>query len=229
MFWKKKKDGYENYNGGDYIRPSEEYRADCEEYHEHGQTYSDYDSRIYNEEYRADCSEHTHGQTYKDYNSEQRAYDEYSTLESRFTQYLMNGENILWCGKAEKGMTSKENGSSGCLPIAVIALLFFPPLGIFGLIVYLVSVAGIKSRVYAITNKGVLIINNNKVNRVPLNKINGATYKKSDRNIGYIRFYDNSSHDDSSGGFSPAENGMYGIKDPEKVIKILKKAMSDYR
>lgn len=228
MFWKKK-DGYESYNGGDYIRPSEEYRADCEEYHEHGQTYSDYDSRIHNEEYRADCSEHTHGQTYKDYNSEQRAYDEYSTLESRFTQYLMDGENILWCGKAEKGMTSKENGSSGCLPIAVIALLFFPPLGIFGLIVYLVSVVGLKSRVYAITDKSVLIINNNKVKRVPLNKINGATYKKSDRNIGYIRFYDNSSHDDAAGGFTPVTVGILGIKNPEKVINILRKAIQDYR
>lgn len=229
MFWKKKKDGYENYNGGDYIRPSEEYRADCEEYHEHGQTYSDYDSRIYNEEYRADCSEHTHGQTYKDYNSEQRAYDEYSTLESRFTQYLMNGENILWCGKAEKGMTSKENGSSGCLPIAVIALLLFPPLGIFGLIVYLVSVAGIKSRVYAITNKSVLILKNKTLSRIPLIRIGRIIYNNSDRNIGYISFTTNIRDHKSSYDNATVSEGIFAIKDPERVATILRKAIADYR
>ncbi len=229
MFWKKKKDGYEGYNGGDYIRPTEEYRADCEEYHEHGQTYSDYDSRIHNEEYRADCSDHEHGQTYSDYNSEQKFYDESSRLEKNFAPYLASGEYILWCGKTEKGARGKEKGTGGCLPIVLIALLFFPPLGIFGLIVYLISIAGVASRVYAITNQSVLIINKNKVNRIPLRRIKAVTYNTSDRNIGYITFYDNADHDDASGGSTPVTSGIFGIKDPGRVANILRKAMQDYR
>lgn len=106
MFWKKK-DGYESYNGGDYIRPTEEYRADCSD-HEHGQTYSDYDSRIHNEEYRADCSGHDHGQTYDNYSVEQKFCDESSRFEKNFAPYLASGEYILWCGRAEKNATAKE-------------------------------------------------------------------------------------------------------------------------
>lgn len=228
MFWKKK-DGYESYNGGDYIRPTEEYRADCEEYHEHGQTYSDYDSRIHNEEYRADCSDHNHGQTYDNYSVEQKFYDESSRFEKNFAPYLASGEYILWCGRAEKNATAKEKGTGGCLPIVFIALLFFPPLAIFGLIVYAVSAFGVKSRAYAITNQSVLVINKGKVHRVPLRRIKGVTYNTSDRNIGYVTFYDNLSHDDSSGGFSPAANGIFGIKEPGRVATILRKAIADYR
>ncbi|MBR3759963.1 MAG: hypothetical protein IKK47_03090 [Ruminococcus sp.] len=229
MFWKKKKDGYEGYNGGDYIRPSEEYRADCEEYHEHGQTYSDYDSRINNEEYRIDCSEHTHGQTYSNYNSEQKVYDEHSTLERQFDSYLVGGEYVIWCGKSEKGATSKEKGAGGCLPIALIALLFFPPLGIFGLIVYLVSVAGIKSRVYAITNKSVLILKNKTLSRIPLIRIGRIIYNNSDRNIGYISFTTNMRDHKSSYDNATVSEGIFAIKDPERVATILRKAIADYR
>lgn len=110
-----------------------------------------------------------------------------------------------------------------------IALLFFPPLAIFGLIVYAVSAFGVKSRAYAITNQSVLIINKGKVHRVPLRRIKGVTYNTSDRNIGYVTFYDNLSHDDSSGGFSPAANGIFGIKEPGRVATILRKAIADYR
>ena len=81
MFWKKK-DGYESYNGGDYIRPTEEYRADC--------------------------SGHKHGQTYDNYSAEQKFYDESSRFEKKFAPYLASGEYILWCGRAEKNATAKE-------------------------------------------------------------------------------------------------------------------------
>ena len=282
MFWKKK--GYDRDNGGDYIRPSEEYRADCEEYHSHGQTYEDlderyyrdeyrsdcsdhthgqtyndydsryrteeyradcsdhthgqtykdYDSRYRTEEYRADCSDHTHGQTYNDYNSEQRAYDAQRELERQFSARLGSGEYILWCGRAEKGANNTEKGmgfgksGNGCLLVLILLLIFFPWLGIFGIIIYALSVSGISSRSYAITNKNVLIIKNNVLNSIPLKSIRGVTFFKSNRNIGYVHFMTSAvSYSNSNKNY--ANEGIFAIKEPQNVAAILNRAISDYR
>lgn len=257
MFWRKK--GYDRDNGGDYIRPSEEYRAECEDYHEHGQTYEDYDSRSYSEEYRDDCSDHTHGQTYEDYdsrsyseeyrddcsdhthgqtyndyNSEQRVYDAHSELERQFSARLGSGEYILWCGRAEKGANNTEKGMGfGKSGNGCLPILIF-------LLIFLpwLGIFGIiiyASSVSGISKRSYAITNKNVL--IIKNNVLNSIPLKSIRGVTYKSSNRNigyvtfmtSAVSYSNSNNNYANDGFFAIKEPERVAAILNKAISDYR
>lgn len=226
-----RKENYDEYNekynakyDDDYIREEKEYRAECG--HDHGQTYK-------NEEYRAEC-DHTHGQTYKNFNSEQKSYDELSELENKFAAKLAPDEHIMWCGKAEKNANLTERGigcigcfGAGFMAFALFILIFIPIVGI-GIIlyaIYLLRETDVKKRDYAITNKRFIVLNGEKIYSVPIGSIEKVTYRSSPRNIGSVWF---TCRDQMNSNKQKIifYNGIFAIKDPAKVRRIMEAAIA---
>lgn len=214
----RKKDSYDEYNekynekyDDDYIREEKEYRAECS---------------------------HDHGQSYEDFNSEQQPYNELSELEKKFAARLESGEHILWCGKAEKNASSAEKGV-GCIGsfggiMIVFALLIFllsPIMSIFIIqlaVIYISIETNVMKRSYAITDKRFILLNGKKFYSVPIGSILRVTCRCSERNIGYVTFTMNDIKN-SGGTKISLNNGMFAIKDPERVCRILKDAIAGSR
>ena len=243
-----RKENYDEYNekynakyDDDYIREEKEYRAECG--HDHGQTYKNEEYRAecdhthgqtYDEkEYRAECG-HDHGQTYENFNSEQKSYDELSELENKFAPHLAAHEHIMWCGKAEKDAKFNEQGIGGigCLGygfiiFAVLIVLSTPIIGICIIIyiVYLMKDVNVKKREYAITNKRFIVLNGEKIYSVPIGSIEKVTYRSSPRNIGSVWF---TCRDQMNSNKQKVifYNGIFAIKDPAKVRRIMEAAIA---
>lgn len=179
-----KENEYYDEHGGDYIRPTEEYRADCEDYHEHGQTY-------------------------EDYNQEQQAYEAHGENEDEFRAMLMPGENLLWSGKHKKGAGISANGAS-CLtmifPVFWTGFAVFWTLtallagggimAVFGIPFIIVGIALFKNkgvgaggkRSYAITDRRVIINHGGAITSDRLENIGDISFKETGRNVGYVTF-----------------------------------------
>ena len=242
MFGRHDSDDYEEYNqrqnakyDDDYIRDTEEYREEC--HHSHEQTYrdydtrsvSDYDVRSASEEYREECS-HSHEQTYEDFNSEQRVYDERSKEEAKFTKYLKPNEHIIWSGKTEKTATPEETQTQGCgcaaaFMIGAGVLMLFSMMAMFGIMLLMfgaviMSSTSVKRRSYAITDERVLTLVGSSLRSVPLRQVRGVHYKSSKRGIGSVTYVKGAGSQISTS----LTDGIFGIKDPETVCRILQNA-----
>ena len=238
MFGRKKSDDYDEYNESinakyddDYIRGSEEYRKECS--HSHEQTYKDQDLHTDYREYRQECS-HDHEQTYEDFNSELAPYEQKSELEAKFARFLMPGEYIIWCGVPEKNATASESGAgcaTGCLPVAIVlALILFPILGVVSIgavvcAVLLMKDGNFKNRSYAITDNSLIILKGSTPHRINLTSIRGVNYKTGPRDIGYVTF--NATYSNPRGIITNKNEGIFGIKDPQRVSVTLIQAISD--
>lgn len=243
MFGRKKSDDYDEYNESvnakyddDYIRDNKEYRDECS--HSHEQTYKNYDSHKEQKEYREEC-EHSHEQTYEDFSEELKPYDELNELEKFFEPMLDDGEHILWCGEPEKKANSSETGigcagNTSCLMylIAIPLFLLSPIVSIVLIVLASLMKSGstLKGRKYAITNKRVITGGASKQCMVPLSTIGAVAFHSSSRNIGYVTFQVNPQFRPQKGNRTyNVINGLFAVKDPERVAGILKQAKEDYR
>lgn len=216
---------YNNDNNGDYIRPVEEYRADCEDYHEYGQTY-------------------------EDYNAEQRVYEAHNENEDDFRSILMPGENLLWCGKAEKGLS----GLAGSCVVMIFPMfwlgfaLFWTFsaamqshggfMAIFGIPFIIIGLYQLKKMFfsmqsknkYAITDRRVIINYGKKVVSERLENICNITYKENKNNRGYVMFgIMSASNMHGSYGNQRVYSDKYytfsGIRNPAEAFRILNDAI----
>lgn len=218
---------YSSDHGGDYIRPTEEYRADCEDYHEHGQTY-------------------------EDYNHEQQAYEAHSENEEEFRAMLMPGENLLWCGKAQKGGGLAAGGAS-C--ISLIFPVFWTGFAVFWTLTAFLAGGGIMAvfgipfivigiflfkqmgavktgkRSYAITDRRVIINSGGRVTSDRLENIGDITYKETGSGVGYVMFVmlGAGSMQYGSYGNTRMTAGRHcvfsGVHNPAEVCRILSDAV----
>lgn len=237
MFRRIREEDYDEYNerinskyDDDYIRPTKESRSECT--HSHEQSYENYDVRETHAEYREECG-HSHEQTYEDYNSEQKSYDEQSSLEDKFAKNLMPNEQIIWCGRPEKNITPEEAGTgcvrSACIMMIVFAAVTFPlftimSVMIIGFSIYIMNNTDVKRRSYAITTSRILINDRGKLRTVSLKNITNITYKSSSRNIGYVMFAQRNATQTAGKQFT-MNDGIFGIKDPAAVSAILQNAV----
>lgn len=212
--FRRKNENYDEYNEKNNARYDDDYIRD-------------------EKEYRTECS-HDHEQTYEDFNSEQQPYDQYNKLEAAFAAELEPGERILWCGKTEKGANSVEKGT-GCIGdfcvvmiiFSALMLILFPVLG-FVLIVFMVYIlreVNVKNRAYAITDKHFIMLNRKKFYSVPIGSIGNVTYRSSPRNIGCV-FFTLLSTGNSEETKLNFNNGIFAVKDPERVCRIMKDAIA---
>lgn len=212
------------------------FRRKNENYDEYNEKYNEkYDDDYIREEkeYRTECS-HDHGQTYENFNSEQQPYNEHNELADKFAARLEPNEHILWCGKAEKGADPVEKGT-GCIGdfcvvmiiFSALILILFPVLGIILILsmVYILRETNVKSRAYAITDKRFIMLNRKKFYSVPIGSIGNVAYRSSPRNIGCV-FFTLLSTGNSEETKLNFNNGIFAVKDPEKVCRIMKDAIA---
>lgn len=220
MFGKKGNDKYSE----DYIRPSEEYRAECG---------------------------HEHGITYENHDSEQRPYDEYNAVESEFSKMLMSGEHILWTGKTKKGASLRAKGGNAISVIYFVFWLGFACFyaldailseGFFGLLDVPYIIIGlfllkrflvIGEQKYAITDHRVLKYADKKLTAEMLDNIADITVFNAGNNLGCVKYavkgnvYSNY-HDNKRRVHFAQQNGFFGIENPEQVYRILSDAVYAY-
>lgn len=219
-FMFRKDDEYNNdeYNG-DYIRPVEEYRYECDD--------------------------HEHGQTYEDYNSEQKHYDECSDIENELCSYMMPHENFLWTGRKQKGYGMGASCLTMIFPLFWIGFAVFWTLmataagggfmAVFGIPFIIIGIAMlIKFRkmtggkhTYAITDCRVISVINGTVVSELLENIFNITCTDMGKPVGTVRFsvMRVMAVRNNMGAFS----GFYGVKNPDEVCRILSKAVYDRR
>lgn len=203
----------ENYSG-DYIRPTEEYRSDCEDYHEHGITYENHDD-------------------------EQHAYDRHNEAEGQFTGVLMNGEHILWAGT---GKGSAPGAAIGVifaifwLGFAVFwtigATVAGGIFGAFGIPFILVGIFLFKNmlvpnkKYYAITNMRILSKNGKRLSAERLDRIANISVGQTSGNRGYVTYHTTGAvYYRGNNHHTGMMTGLYGIENPNEVYRILNDAV----
>lgn len=235
MFGKDREEDYELYNqrvnakyDDDYISPSVEERQEC--YHDHEQTYKNYD-----------IPQQKIQRTYTDETSSKS----YESPESRFSTHLRTNERILWIGEMEKDATNKELGSQGCVSCLVVFILIFfvpsfasfffsaitspmPAVGIIPLLVIvtvIIAVVKLASRfrtikIYAVTNQRVLSLSGNVLSSGELKYMQSAKAQDFGRNIGTVSFlYSNYTYDNNLRCTTFA-----GVRNPDTVKSIVNEA-----
>lgn len=206
-------------NGGDYIRPSEEYRADCGT---------------------------EHGMTYENHDDEQHSYDNHNSAEAEFTSTLMLEEHILWAGESKQKIGLAGGCASAPVLIFVFFWLGFAifwtvgatiaggAFGLFGLpfvaigICLLVSQLNVGKKFYAITNMRLLCKERGKLKAYSLMDIHEVQMMKTSGNIGHISFTSSNSRGVSyrvNGRYVEAPVSLVGIENPEEVYRILNEAV----
>lgn len=234
MFGKNREEDYELYNqrvnekyDDDYISPSVEERHEC--YHDHEQTYKNYD-----------IPQQKIQRTYTETSSKS-----YESPESRLSVHLRVNERILWIGETEKDSTSRERGTAGCSAFFfVIIIMFFlpsfarfligaltspmPAVSIIPMLVFItVIIAVVKLtshfktlRIYAVTNQRVLSLSGNVLSSGELKYIQSATAQDFGRNIGTVSFlYTNYTNDNN------LRCTMFaGVRNPDTVRSIINEA-----
>lgn len=217
MFGKKDNNEY----NGDYIRSSEEYRAECTD---------------------------EHGITYENHDDEQHPYDEYNSTESCFSDMLLIGEHILWTGKTVKKAGLRAKGGNAVTVIFPVFWLSFAcfwtlsaslmggVFGLFGVPFILVGISMLKKcfvtgeQKYAITDRRVLKFDNKKFSAEMLENITDITVYDAGNNLGYVRYslkgyvyYDNNYG--SSNTSASVRHGFFGIANPDEAYRILTNAV----
>ncbi|MBE6857253.1 MAG: hypothetical protein E7500_07530 [Ruminococcus sp.] len=201
----------ENYNG-DYIRPSEEYRADCGV---------------------------EHGMTYENHDDEQHAYDAHNSAESMFTSMLMSGERILWAGSGKGGGAGTAVGvifASFWLGFAFLwtigATVAGGAFGLFGIPFIVIGItvfAGIlfpSKKYYAITNMRVLRKEGKNMVSERLDQVTDVTVtvKGSGKGDVTYRSTGNTFYRNSSQNIN-AMRGFFNVENPNEVYRTLNEAI----
>lgn len=168
---------------------------------------------------------------------------EYSNGIDRFSQYLMQGEDILWQGESQKGGGMKASGGGISKLFAVFWLAFSifwtvgatlsgGPFGLMGIPFILVGVFILKNgggkKYYAITNRRVLTLANGTLNAEFLGKICNVRIVYGKNNIGSVLFGLNDViyvHSRNSSGYRQSGGGLYSVFDPQEVYRILNDAV----
>lgn len=235
MFGRDREEDYELYNAkvnakydDDYISPSVEERQEC--YHDHEQTYKNYD-----------IPQQKIQRTYSETPSKS-----YESPESRLSVHLRTNERILWIGETEKDSTNKERGTAGCSScLVVIIIMFFlpslasflfsaitspmPAVSIIPCLVFItliIAVVKLSShfktiRIYAVTNQRVLSLSGNVLSSGELKYMQSATAQDFGRNIGTVSFlYANYTNDNNL-----RCTAFAGIKNPNTVKTIVNEAV----
>ncbi len=214
-------DNEENNHNGDYIRPTEEYRAECTD---------------------------EHGITYENHDDEQHSYDAYNEAEGEFSSMLMSGEHILWAAKGSKKIALSHQGGIVTFIFSVFWLgftLFWTftatkmggPFGLFGLPFVLVGIGLVKTsfrtknRSYAITNMRVIRKEKKKISIDRLDLIMNMSLRRNNDGTGDITYFVNGLTVRSKNGI--VRNvlvGISGVNNPDEVYRILNEAiyMSTY-
>lgn len=203
----------ENYNS-DYIRPTEEYRSDCEDYHEHGQTY-------------------------ENYNQEQHTYDSHNSAEGEFSSMLMSGEHIIWAGKGKGGNPGAVVG--GCFGFFWLGFAVFWTIsatamggifGAFGIPFILIGIFLVKSMIkpgakfYAITNLRVLKKEGKQFTSDRLEHIVDVSMSSTSGGKGSITYRStNVTYYGRNGSHSNMIKGIFGVDNPNEVYRILNEAI----
>ncbi|MBQ9957217.1 MAG: hypothetical protein IJO99_06595 [Ruminococcus sp.] len=201
----------ENYNG-DYIRPSEEYRADCGV---------------------------EHGMTYENHDDEQHAYDAHNSAESMFTSMLMSGERILWAGKgkgvdpgATVGIVFGLFWLSFALFWTIGASVAGGIFGAFGIPFILIGIFLVKSmikpgaRFYAITNLRVLKKHGKQFASDRLEHIVDVSMSTASGGKGSITYRStNVTYYGRNVSHSNMVKGIFGVDNPSEVYRTLNEAI----
>lgn len=241
MFGRRQDEDYDAYNekysskyDDDYIAPSEEYRSECD--HDHEQTYEDITyvsecdhshEQTYNDITDVNECDHSHEQTYNDSDREQRSYDNYVSLESRFEKLLMPNEHLLWAGGKDNLNKKNDNAKAGGIMLLVSILLMctvvMAVIGILMLIVSISMMSGSTAGLYGITDKRLIILNSSGQTSVPLENITRVSSVAGNNGRGYITMH----LINSTRGNNRNSNiiGMYNINDAKRVERILNDAI----
>ena len=242
MFGRRRDEDYDAYNekysskyDDDYIAPSEEYRSECE--HSHEKTYDDITDvrecdhsheQTYDDITNVRECDHDHEQTYIDADHEQRPYDNYVSLESRFEPFLMPNEHLLWAGGKDnlnqKNSSSKAGSAMLILSIIFMCTVVLAVVGIIMLVVSIMMLSGSTAGLYGITDKRLIMINNSGQTFIPLEDITRVSSVAGANGKGYITMYLTKP---MRGGSSRSSNiiGMYNISDAKRVERILNDAI----
>ena len=232
MFGRKKNEDYDDYNekyaskyDDDYIAPSKEYRAECD--HSHEQSYSNVNNV-------REC-DHSHEQTYEDADYEQRSYDNYASIESRFQPYLTANEHILWVGGHDKQSPAAKDDPTASRKGAVIGLIIgiiltivgavTCVLSLIGIVVIIISalcLSGVFDALYAITDIRVITLQGGKVTNYHLRSLSNVRYISQQGNIGYVTFENNSMRGPNG---VPYSCRIGKVHDPARVSRILSDAV----
>ncbi|MBE6862498.1 MAG: hypothetical protein E7497_06335 [Ruminococcus sp.] len=206
-------------NGGDYIRPSEEYRADCGT---------------------------EHGMTYENHDNEQHAYDNHNNAEAEFTSTLMLDEHILWAGESKQKIGLA--GGCASAPVLFFSFFWLGfaifwtigataaggVFGLFGLpfvavgIFLLVQSLNVGKKFYAITNKRVLRKERGHLTAHSLMDIHDVQMMKTSGNTGHISFASSNTRGTRyrvNGRYVEMPVSLVGIENPEEVYRILNEAV----
>ena len=254
MFGKKNHDSYDDYNekyaskyDDDYIAPSQDYRKECD--HSHEQTYKNmndiwecghsHEQAYPNINEVREC-DHKHEQTYPDADTDQRPYDSYASLESRFQPYLIMNEHLIWVGGYDSispklpAEAKADKNRYAIMIIISLALTIFGikvcALGCIGIIMFVLTVigatGGFNNGIYAITDMRVINIKNGRPFFTALTDIKGVYTVTGRKNAGYVIY---STIHPVYQGQTMQKDGydsvITGISDPQRVKRILEDAI----
>ena len=240
MFGRRKNEDYDDYNeryaakyDDDYIAPSKEYRTECG--HSHEQSYDNINNV-------REC-DHSHEQTYNDADSEQRSYDSYASLESRFEPLLVPNEHLLWVGGYDKKTPAPKGSPAASRNIAVAGLVisavlflvgfcafseflcFLPPVAFILAIVFLVKLVNASNGVHAITDRRVITIGvNGYTVYYMLKDIKNISVSANSKNYGNV-YFDSRIAALNSQVETSTRRSMNGVQDPARVKRILEDAV----
>lgn len=204
--------GRDDEHNGDYIRPSEEYRAECTD---------------------------EHGITYENHDDEQHSYDSFNDAEKQFSHMLINGEHILWAGKGKgvgQGAIVGVFFAIFWLGFAVFwtvgATVAGGVFGLFGVPFVLIGIFLISSfifppkKYYAITNMRILRKEGKNMISERLDQVVDVTVTVRGSGKGDVTyrstgntFYRSNSHNVT------AMRGFFNVENPNEVYCILNEAI----
>ncbi len=199
-------------NGGDYIRPSEEYRADCGT---------------------------EHGMTYENHDDEQHSYDNHNSAEGEFGSMLMSGERIMWAGKgkgvdpgAAVGIVFGLFWLSFAVFWTIGASVAGGIFGAFGIPFILIGIFFVKSmikpgaRFYAITNLRVLKKDGKQFTSDRLEHIVDVSMSTASGGKGSITYRStNVTYYGRNVSHSNMVKGIFNVENPNEVYRILNEAI----
>lgn len=241
MFGRRRDEDYDAYNekysskyDDDYIAPSEEYRSECS--HSHEQTYDDITNvedcdhsheQTYDDITNVRECDHDHEQTYNDVDREQRTYDNYVSLESRFEKLLMPNEHLLWAGGKDNLNQKNNNAKLGSvllvLSIILMCTVVMAVVGIIMLVVSITMLSGSTAGLYGITDKRVIMLDASGNNFIGLDNIKNISTSVSNNGKGNLII--SLRHHFKKNNKVITTVGMYGISDPKRVERILNDAI----
>lgn len=214
---------FDNERDNEYIRPSEDYIADCG---------------------IDDCNTGS-----EEFHSTMHEIPQSDSLSSYFNHMLTLEERLLWVGQRDRRAPMKAKGTSGLMlifPVFWLGFSIFWTLGataaggVFGLFGIPFIVVGIflfkqflgggGGQKYAITNMRVITVSKKGIISNNLEDLGGIAVYDCGNGFGYVSFQTANAFQlgtSRNGQYMPASalTGFYGIRNPGEVYKILNDAV----